>query len=196
MKIGVKVGDVMTREFVSVSSDLPVSLCAREMMAKHVGSLIVKDNQNLKGIITEGDVIKAIAQKKNLSKIKAKDIMTKSVISIGPSEDMYDALIKMRGKRVRWLPVTVKGRVIGMITVKDILRIEPSLFEIVKEFTPIKEEEEKYAAIKARKRRDSLARGDIWAREGECDECGSFGLLYNVEGRLLCEDCKNEEEKD
>jgi signal-transduction protein with cAMP-binding, CBS, and nucleotidyltransferase domain len=196
MKIGVKVGDVMTREFVAVSPETPVSLCAREMMAKHVGSLIVKDNQHLRGIITEGDIIKSIAQKKNLSKIKAKDVMTKNVVSIGPSEDMYNALIKMRGKKVRWLPVTIKGRVIGMLTVKDILRIEPSLFEIVKEFTPIKEEEEKYSAIKMRKKRASLARGDIWAREGECDECGLFGLLYNVDGRLLCEDCKDEEEKD
>jgi signal-transduction protein with cAMP-binding, CBS, and nucleotidyltransferase domain len=194
MKIGVKVGDVMTREFVAVSPDLAVSLCAREMMAKHVGSLIVKENQHLKGIITEGDVIKAIAEKKDLAKIKAKDVMTKSVVSISPSEDMYNALIKMRGKKVRWLPVTVKGRVIGMLTVKDILRIEPSLFEIVKEFTPIKEEEEKYEAVKLRKKRASLARGDIWAREGECDECGSFGLLYNIDGRLLCEDCKDEED--
>jgi signal-transduction protein with cAMP-binding, CBS, and nucleotidyltransferase domain len=196
MKIGVKVGDVMTREFVSVSPDLPVSLCAREMMAKHVGSLIVKDNQHLKGIITEGDIIKSIAAKKDLSKIKAKDVMTKSVISISPSEDMYDALVKMRGKKVRWLPVTIKGRVIGMLTVKDILRIEPSLFEIVKEFTPIKEQEEKYEAIKMRKKRDSLARGDVWSNEGECDECGAFGLLYNIDGRLICEECKEDEEKD
>jgi signal-transduction protein with cAMP-binding, CBS, and nucleotidyltransferase domain len=196
MKIGVKVGDVMTRDFVSVSPDTPVDKCAREMMAKHVGSLIVKDGQNLKGIITEGDVIKAIASKKNLAKIKASDVMTRGVVSISPSEDMYNALIKMRGKKVRWLPVTIKGRVIGMLTVKDILRVEPSLFDIVREFTPIKEEEEKLSAIKLRKRRESLARGDVWAKEGECDECGLFGLLFNVDGRLLCEECKDDEERD
>lgn len=196
MKIGVKVGDVMTREFVSVSPETPVALCAREMMAKHVGSLIVKDNQDLKGILTEGDIVKAIAAKKNLSKITARDIMTKNVVSISPSEDMYNALTKMKGKKVRWLPVTVKGRVIGMLTVKDILRIEPSLFEIVREFTPIKEEEEKMSSINLRKKRDSLAKGDVWTAEGECDECGAFGLLYNIDGKMVCEDCKDEEEKD
>jgi CBS domain-containing protein len=194
MKIGVKVGDVMTREFVAVSPETTAAQCAKEMMAKHVGSLIVKDGQSLKGIITEGDIIKAIASKKNLSQIKAEDVMTKSVISVGPSEDMYDALIKMRGKKVRWLPVTVKGRVIGMLTVKDILRVEPSLFEIVRGFTPIKEEKEKFLAIKSRKKRDSLARGDIWTKEGECEECGSFGLLYSIDGKLVCEECKDEEE--
>ena len=194
MKIGVKVGDVMTRQFVSVSPDTPAAKCAREMMAKHVGSLIVKDNQHLKGIITEGDIIKSIAANKNLSKTKASDIMTKNVVSVSPSEDMYNALAKMKGKNVRWLPVTIKGRVIGMLTVRDILRIEPGLFEIVREFTPIREEEEKLSAIKTRKRRDSLAKGDVWTREGECDECGAFGLLYNSEGRMICEDCKDEEE--
>ncbi|MEM2956437.1 MAG: CBS domain-containing protein [Candidatus Pacearchaeota archaeon] len=196
MKIGIKVGDVMTRNFISVTPDTSISECSKIMISNKVGSLIVKTDQKLEGILTEGDIIRAIAKSKNLSKIKAKDIMTRHVITISPSEDMYEALKKMKGKKIRWLPVIVKSRVIGMLTVKDILKIEPSLFEIVREFTPIKEEEEKYKAIKLRKRRESLARGDIWAKEGECEECGAFGLLYNVDGRLLCEECKDEEERD
>jgi len=193
MKIGVKVGDVMTRSFISVSPEMSVAQCAKEMISKRVGSLIVKDNQHLRGIITEGDIIKEIAGKKNLSQVKAKEIMTRSVVSVSPSEDIYNALTKMRGKKVRWLPVTVKGRVIGMLTIKDILRIEPSLFEIVKEFTPIKEEAEKMKAIGLRKKRAALASGELWSKEGECEECGAFGILYNLDGRMICEDCKDEE---
>jgi len=193
MKIGVKVGDVMTRSFISVSPEMSAAECSKEMISKRVGSLIVKDGQHLKGIITEGDIIKAIAVNKNLAKLKAKEIMTKNVVSISPSEDMYNALVKMKGKKVRWLPVTVKGRVIGMLTVKDILRIEPSLFEIVKEFTPIREESEKMKAIGLRKKRSAMASGEVWSKEGECEECGSFGILYDVDGRAICEDCKDEE---
>jgi CBS domain-containing protein len=195
MKIGVKVGDVMTREFISVSPDTPVSICSKIMIAKKVGSLIVKTGQKLEGIMTEGDIIKAIAKSKNLSKIKARDIMTKKVVTIGPSEDMYEALKKMRGKKIRWLPVTVKGNVIGMLTVKDILRIEPSLFDIVSEFTPIKEEEEKFKAIALRKKRKAEAEGELWSKEGECEECGAYGVLYNVDGKLICEECKDESER-
>ena len=195
MKIGVKVGDVMTREFIFVSPDTPVSVCSKIMIAKKVGSLIVKTGQKLEGITTEGDIIKAIAKSKNLSKIKARDIMTKNVMTIGPSEDMYEALKKMRGKKIRWLPVTVKGNVIGMLTVKDILRIEPSLFDIVSEFTPIKEEAEKFKAIALRKKRKAEAEGELWSKEGECEECGAYGVLYNVDGRMLCEDCKDESER-
>lgn len=195
MKIGIKVGDVMTRGFVSVSPETSLTECAKKMIAKRVGSLIVISGQKLEGILTEGDIMRGVTLKKDLSKIKAKDIMTKNVVTIGPSEDIYNALIKMKGKRIRWLPVTVKGHVIGMLTIKDILRIEPSLFDIVREFVPIKEEEEKLRAIQLRKKRRALASGEIWAKEGECEECGAYGILYNIDGRLLCEDCKDEEER-
>ena len=192
MKIGIKVGDVMTRSFISVKPSTEVVECAKEIINKNVGSLIVKENQKLRGVLTEGDIIKAIARKKDLAKIHAADIMTKKVVSISPSVDMYDALLKMRGAKIRWLPVVVKDKVIGMLTLKDILRIEPSLFDIVAEMTPIKEETEKLKAIKLRKNRSALARGEIWVKEGECEECGAYGILYNVEGRMLCEDCKDE----
>ena len=196
MKIGVKVGDVMTREFVFVSPNATVAECSKVMIAKKVGSLIVKSDHQLEGILTEGDVIKAIAKSKNLSKIKAKDVMSKKVLTVSPSADMYEALKKMRGKKIRWLPVTVKNHVIGMLTVKDILRIEPSLFDIVSEFQPIKEEYEKLKAIGLRKKRKSEAQGEVWSKEGECEECGLYGVLYSIDGRMICEDCKDEEEKE
>jgi len=100
MKIGVKVGDVMTREFVFVSPNATVAECSKVMIAKKVGSLIVKSDHQLEGILTEGDVIKAIAKSKNLSKIKAKDVMSKKVLTVSPSADMYEALKKMRGKKI------------------------------------------------------------------------------------------------
>jgi len=200
MKIGVKVGDVMTRDFVSVTPDNSVADCSKEMIKNKVGSLIVKENQHLMGIITEGDIIRAIAKKKDLSMIKAREIMSKKVLTIPPSEDIYDALLKMRGKMtgksLRWLPVVIKGNVIGMLTLKDILRIEPSLFEIATKYTPIKEESEKIKLIALRKKRKGLASGDVWSKEGECEECGLYGILYDIEGRMLCEECREEEEKE
>ena len=200
MKIGVKVGDVMTRDFIAVSPDTSVADCSKEMIKNKVGSLIIKENQRLEGIITEGDIIRAIAKKKDLSKIKAREVMSKNVMTVSPSEDIYDALLKMKGKMagksIRWLPVAVKGSVIGMLTVKDILRIEPSLFEIASKYTPIREEEEKLKMIALRKKSKGLASGNVWSKEGECEECESYGILYNVEGRMLCEECKEEEDKE
>lgn len=193
MKIGVKVGDVMTRQFVSVAPDISVAECSRMMIANKVGSLIIKSAKNkLEGILTEGDIIRTIAKSKNLDKIKAKDVMSKKVMTISPAEDMYMALKKMRGKKIRWLPVVINNRVIGMLTVKDILRIEPSLFDIVSEFQPIREEAEKLKAIRERKKRIIEAGKAESSDEGPCEECETYGPLTNVDGKMLCESCKND----
>jgi len=193
MKIGVKVGDIMTRNFVSVAPEISIAECSKIMIANKVGSLIIKSaQQRLEGILTEGDIIGVIAKSKNLEKIKAKDVMTRKVATITPSEDMYEALKKMRGKKIRWLPVVIKEKVIGMLTVKDIIRIEPSLFDIVSEFQPIREESEKLKAIKERKKRMLEAGGEDESEEGQCEECGNYGSIYKVDGKNLCESCKDE----
>ena len=188
MKIGIKVGDVMTRDFVSIKPDTKIPQCSKEMISQRVGSLIVKTNRKLEGILTEGDIVRALASKKDISKIRAKDIMSRKIVTIGPSEDIYDALVVMKNKKIRWLPIAIKGDVIGMLTIKDILKIEPSLFDIVSQMNPIKEETEKMKSIKMRKEGSE----DLWTKEGICEECDSYGILYNVDGRLICGECKGD----
>jgi signal-transduction protein with cAMP-binding, CBS, and nucleotidyltransferase domain len=185
-RIGVKVGDIMTRNFTSIRPEASLIECAKEMIKKHVGSLIIKDVQSLKGILTERDIVWAVVKKQDLSKIKAKDIMTRRVVTINPGKDLYEAMVRMSKTKVRILPVVVKDKVIGVVTMKDILRLEPSLFDIAFESVKIKEEGEKVS------RRKAVLSGEAenWIKEGECSECGVYGLLYNVEGKLLCEECK------
>lgn len=196
MEIGIKIGDVMTRNFISIKPDINIAECAKEMIKSKVGSLVIKEDHHLKGILTEGDIIRAIANGKNLSTTKAKDIMTTSVVTIKPEKDMYEALVLMKKKKVRWLPVVVKDDIIGMLTIKDILRIEPSLFDSFVETTEIKEEAAKLRAARIgreeAKERAAMSAGVTWIKEGDCEECGAYGILYNVDGRLLCEDCRNE----
>lgn len=184
-KIGIKVGDIMTRNFVSVKPDLSVSDCAREMIKKHVGSLVVQENQVLKGILTEKDIVWVVVKRQDLGKIKAEAIMTKRVVSIAPSKDISEAMDRITKTKFRVLPVIVKNRVIGVITLKDILRIQPSLSESLREAIEIKEETEK------QKRSEAALTGETWVKEGECVECGAYGLLYSIDNRLLCESCKD-----
>jgi len=195
MKIGIKVGDVMTRKFVSVSPDTDVIECANIMRKNKVGSLVVKEDKKLVGLLTEGDIINAIGKKKDLSKIHALNIMIKNPETVKPEVDMYDALVVMKKRRIRWLPVVADKAVIGVLTLKDILRIEPSLFDIVAGGIEIKEEAEKLMALKDGKKekvkREELASAAEWVKEGECEECGAFGALFSVDGTLLCEDCKD-----
>jgi len=189
MKTGVKVGDVMTRDFIAVKPDTNIKECAKLMIKKRVGSLILRENNTLKGILTERDIIWAMTKKssKELERIKAKDLANKKISTIKPSSDLYEALQKMRKSNCRWLPVTVNKNVIGFLTLKDILAIEPSLFEIAKsqDIFQIREEKEKL------KRRAFRTERRGWLREGMCEECGEFDLLYKIDGRLICEGCRD-----
>lgn len=183
MKIGVKVGDIMTRDYVSAKPDISVLQAVKLMVKKRVGSLILEEKDVLKGILTEGDIIWALSKKhsrKELSKIKAIEICTKKITTIKPSADIYDAIKLMKKAKFRRLPVTVKKRVIGLLTEKDILRIQPELFDMVRENYSIKEEAEKMKRVKS---------GETF-KEGVCEECGNFDILYTIDGELICESCR------
>ncbi len=184
MEIGVAVGDIMTRNFVSIKPDSNLIQAARKMLKNRVGSLVVIENKQLRGIITERDIIWAIIKKnkKELSNIKVNAIAKKKVYTIKPSADLYKALKKMKSTGYRWLPVTKKKQVIGLLTIKDILRVEPSLFETAQEIMQIKENSRKLNQIKNSK----ITRSQT---EGVCEECGNLDILYNIDNRFICESC-------
>jgi CBS domain-containing protein len=182
MKIGIMVGDVMTRNFVSARPDIPVLSAVKLMVKKRIGSLILQEDGFLKGILTEKDIMWALSKKNDLSKVKAGEICAKKLTTIRPGADIYDAIILMRKKKFRRLPVTVNKKVIGYLTLKEILKIQPELFEIAKEGYNIKWPNDNE---KPKKSREAI-------NEGVCEECKRTEILYFEEGRLLCEKCKEE----
>lgn len=181
MDTGIKVGDIMTRNFVHTSPETNLRDCAKLMVKKRVGSLIITENQKLKGILTEKDIIWAIVKKSkdDLKNIKAKALMKRKVITIKPGADITDAMTKLRKKKIRRLPVVEKGKLIGFLTTNDILKIDPGLFQMIAETIKIKEETEK------------LNRKNIEAprKQGICEECGAYEILYHDEAQWLCEPC-------
>jgi len=112
--------------------------------------------------------------------------MLRKLTTIKPSRDVYDALLRMRKHNVRWLPITIRKNVVGLITINDILKVEPALFEIAMGNFKVKEMDDKV------KRKDkSLSGEDNWTSEGECSDCGAFGLLYKAKDGHFCESCMN-----
>ena len=187
MEIGIKVGDIMTRELISVKPNRTIGECAKLMSKEDIGTVLIEENGKLRGALTEKDIIWALTKKQDIHHIKVSDIMLRKVATIKPSKDIFEALLRMKNQRVAWLPVTVRGNVIGMLTINDILKIEPSLFEIVSQNWKVREETEKMD-----RRRRALEGKESWIKEGECVECEAYGILYNIKGRLLCEDCCRE----
>jgi CBS domain-containing protein len=181
MDTGIKVGDLMTRNFIHVAPDTDLRKCAKTMVKKRVGSLIIKEGEKLKGILTEKDIIWAVVKKskKDLKDIKAKDLMKRKVITIKPGADITDAIRKFKKKKIRRLPVVERGKLIGFLTSKDVLKIDPGLFQLIAETIKIKEETKKL------KRRRAVR------EQGICEECGEFDILYKSDAQALCETCYN-----
>ncbi|MFA5174548.1 MAG: CBS domain-containing protein [Candidatus Pacearchaeota archaeon] len=174
----------MTRNFISAKPDIFLSDAIKLMAKNRVGSLILTEKDILKGILTERDIIWALSKKsiKELKDIQAIDICTRKITTIRPSADIYHAMVLMRKFKVRRLPVVLNKRIIGYLTEKDVLRIQPELFEIARQGYNILEQEEKFKRKKQRKQ----------FSEGICEECGNYNLLYAQDGKLMCEDCIEE----
>jgi CBS domain-containing protein len=175
---GFRVCDVMTRKPIFVTPKTNVRDCALLMQEKGVGSLVVKSGDVLQGYITEQIIVKEIVAKGlDTSKTVANDIMANRVATIHPKADVLEALRKMHELKVRQLPVIDKensNKLVGLLTLNDILHIQPQIFEILSEKLPLQEDE--------RKRTSAL--------EGTCDSCGDYSQrLYEKEGDFLCSKC-------
>ena len=127
-----KVRDIMTVNPMKIDSEKTGLECARVMRDKKVGSLLVTTKNEFSGIITELDlVLKIVADKKDPEKFKVKDLMTplKDLISIEPNKTIFDAMILMKDNDVRRIPVMTNNELRGLITMKDVLGVEPDLLE-------------------------------------------------------------------
>ena len=141
MLTGVKVCDAMTTKPVTVPSTLRIDKCAQLMAEHHVGSLLVSEGGKVVGIFTEQDVVrKCVALGLQPWSVHAKDVMSFPLITIRPEEDVFEALRMMADHNVRHLAVRDdRDRFVGFITGKDILKIQPQLFELLAERIQLRE---------------------------------------------------------
>lgn len=146
METGYKVIDVMTRKPVTMSPKASLRDVAQQMRDERVGSMLLREGDQLVGIVTEFDLVrKGVAGGKDLDKTQGRDIMTPAdkMHSTTPGVDIFIALNKMRDHECRHLPVLDEGKMIGFITLKDILRIQPQLFDLIVDKYDVREPEHK-----------------------------------------------------
>jgi CBS domain-containing protein len=115
------VSSVMTKGVLSVKTSKNLEEAISIMHDFDVGSLIVTDNGKAVGIITSKDIIKVVAQKQELKKIKVKDIMQTPIIQITAHETVSSAMIKMKEQKVNHLIVVDGEKIIGMVNPLNLL---------------------------------------------------------------------------
>lgn len=184
------VKDVMASPLITVKEDTCIPMVAQLMEHYEIGCVIVTNKQGKTlGIITEKDLVRIlakIAEKElvkrvlggdvHISKLTAEEAITSPLIVITPDKTLVKVARKMRRYNIRRLGVTSEGKLIGMISGKDVLAVTPELIEILQE-----------------KKLQTIAPADFsehLAIAGYCEQCGNWsGNLKESNDNLLCEEC-------
>lgn len=173
------VREAMSSPVVTVSEDQSVVDAAKLMSEHRIGAIIVNSaDQQPIGIVTERDLVFQVIAKDAVPRdVKVKDVMSSPLRMVDPETSLEDAMRIMDRRNIRRLGVTYKGKLEGVITDKDILRVMPALIEIARE-------------------RSRIHGGDMPVGPslfGYCDSCGMYSTnLRSVDGEFLCEDCRAE----
>ena len=117
-----KIREIM-RSITKVHSDMCISRAAKLMDQKSIGSVLVEEEGEVIGIMTERDILrKIVAKGRNPDKVKVKEVMNDPVITIDANEDILEASKIMDEKKIRRLIVVENGQIVGKITANSISR--------------------------------------------------------------------------
>jgi len=117
-----RIGDIMTRPVYTVAGDTAVADVAKAMAKGRFGSAVVADGEGrLVGIVTERDVLRAAASGADLTVATAAEWMTADPTTAGIDTDIADAAEVMGMRGFRHLPVVVDGKVVGIVSQRDVL---------------------------------------------------------------------------
>jgi len=117
-----EVGDYMTAPVLDIEAETSIRNAADLMHEKNIGSLLVKQGSEFVGIITETDLTrKVLAKGLDSEKSRVDEIMTAPLESINIHESVLDANKLMAKKKIRHLAVKDGDKVVGMISVRDLI---------------------------------------------------------------------------
>jgi CBS domain-containing protein len=117
-----KIREVMSKVMVTVAPAATVAEAATVMGARHVGSALVVDGEDLVGIFTERDILRALASDFDAAHHRVSDWMTKEPATIAPDSTTSEALDRMLEEGYRHLPVMDGVALIGIVSLRDLSR--------------------------------------------------------------------------
>lgn len=141
---GLRVLDAMTIRPVVATPLMTLRDVASIMERRHVGSVLIMNGRELLGIVTESDYVRrAILEGYDPIKTPVSRIMTKDLVTVSPGLDLFDALMLMKDADIRHLPVVDEGKLVGFVTIKDILSVQPHLMENIVDKVDVREKHRK-----------------------------------------------------
>jgi len=133
-EVTLKVEDVMVKEVITIDENSTVKEAADIMNKFEIGCVIAIRKGKAMGILTERDLLKrVVAEGKNATITKVRDIMTSPLVVAEPSMDLGEAVKLMFQMKIKKLPVVDVKRLVGLISLTDIARFQPQMISILKQ---------------------------------------------------------------
>jgi len=127
-----EIGDYMSSPVKSIDSELTVQEAAQQMHATNVGSVLVRIYDKYVGILTETDLSrKIVAKGLNPEKTMVSSVMTKPILSMDRYMPVIEAEKFMKEKNIRHLAVTEEDKIVGILSVKDLVSCYSKSFRMV-----------------------------------------------------------------
>ena len=117
-----KAKDIMTTDLITVKMDTPIYIVL-EHIAKHgiSGLPVVEDDMTLVGIVSEKDVLSLFYDNEGNDEITVNDFMTQPPLYFDENESLLDVCDFLKKNVFRRVPITSKGRLVGIISIRDII---------------------------------------------------------------------------
>jgi len=173
----VKVRDIMKKSVVTVDPDLTLADVAKIMTNNRIGSVIIMEKTKPIGIVTDDDIVGTIARGKSPKKVKVRELRKRMrFVTASPDEDVLKVTKRMVKTGIKRIPVIKNGKLVGIVSDKEVLLISPELINVLSEKLKMR--------IGAVAQPDQIISGICQSSEAYSDN------LRNIDGRWLCEGCR------
>jgi CBS domain-containing protein len=119
----VLVSEVMNRTNLTESPSATLRDAAGRMWKQQTGSLVIIEGPEILGIITERDIMKAVARGDDLEATPVSAVMTRTVLTVSPDSSIVEAAQHMATRWIRHLPVVSDGELLGMLSQRDLCAV-------------------------------------------------------------------------
>jgi CBS domain-containing protein len=118
-----QVGEIMHTDVKTAAADATFADVAKTMRSNGISSVVVLDGKKLAGIVTERDIVNLVAAGGDPHSVRVAHGMTRRDIeTVSPKTDIAEATDHMVVRNIRHLPVVDRGRVVGIISIRDLTR--------------------------------------------------------------------------
>ncbi|MBU5574854.1 MAG: CBS domain-containing protein [Candidatus Aenigmatarchaeota archaeon] len=180
MPTEIRARDIMVTRVITARPNQTVLEAAKLMRDEDVGSVIVCEGTRPIGIATREDIVsKVVALDKDPKKVLIKDIMNTPLVTCSADEDVINIARTMSKYGYERIPVVDFGKLVGIVSVREIAKVSSEAVEILRERFSITTE----GAIEE-------------INSGYCELCGNYSeILHYVNDRWVCDNCKDEAEE-